>query len=290
VSARYCYSVWMRHMVKIQASGYAFPGTGARVAELGPGDSLGIGLVAMLSGCDEYFALDVKAHANVERNLAIFDELVRLVSERTPIPGDEELPLVFPKLADYSFPSRLLNERILERALDRSRIAAIVRAIKEQGRTIDGRIRIAYIAPWMDRNLLDPESVDIAFSQAVLEHVDDIVAVYRALHHWLRPGGLMSHTIDYQSHGITRDWNGHWTIGDTRWRLVRGTRPYLINRLPHSAHLRAIEGAGFRIVSDVVREGTPPSRAYLARRFLDLSDTDLKTSGSYIQALKPAAR
>ncbi len=289
-SARYCYSVWMRHLVKAQASGFSLAGTNGRIAELGPGDSLGIGLAAMLSGYNEYFALDVKPHANAERNVAVFKELARLFSTRAPIPGDEEFPLTFPKLDDYSFPGRLLTDRILASALDAQRLDAIAGAIKEPARKIDGGIRIAYIAPWTDTSLLEPESIDVAFSQAVLEHVDDIAAAYKALHRWMRPGGVMSHTIDYESHGLTRDWNGHWTIGDLRWRLVRGTRPYLINRLPHSAHLSAIKEAGFRIILDDMRQGPPLQRASLAKQFLELSDSDLETCGSYIQALKPAAR
>ena len=43
-SVRYCYSVWLRHLVLAYENGYKkIP---ERVAELGPGDSLGIGLSA----------------------------------------------------------------------------------------------------------------------------------------------------------------------------------------------------------------------------------------------------
>src|SRR2546426_11217743 len=58
VSARYCYSVWLRHLLHAHNSGL-WKGV-ARIAELGPGDSFGIGLAAMLSGVDEYFALDAR--------------------------------------------------------------------------------------------------------------------------------------------------------------------------------------------------------------------------------------
>jgi len=54
-SARYCYSVWLRHLVMAKRNGLnPYPRI---VAELGPGDSLGIGLAALISGCDKYFAL-----------------------------------------------------------------------------------------------------------------------------------------------------------------------------------------------------------------------------------------
>jgi hypothetical protein len=46
-SARYCNSVWLRHLVTLSRNGLgAVPRV---VAELGPGDSLGIGLAALLS-------------------------------------------------------------------------------------------------------------------------------------------------------------------------------------------------------------------------------------------------
>ncbi len=62
ISARYCYSVWMRHLVIAKENGL---NTSPRiVAELGPGDSLGIGLAALIGGCDRYFAFDIVRFAN----------------------------------------------------------------------------------------------------------------------------------------------------------------------------------------------------------------------------------
>ena len=57
-SARYCYSVWLRHLVMAYDSGL-LQRPPATVAELGPGDSIGIGLAALLSGARKYHALDV---------------------------------------------------------------------------------------------------------------------------------------------------------------------------------------------------------------------------------------
>src|SRR5204863_1477618 len=71
VEARYCYSVWMRHLRMVaDMQGTRVPPC---VAELGPGDSLGIGLAAMLSGADRYFAFDRKAFANPQTNLVILE-------------------------------------------------------------------------------------------------------------------------------------------------------------------------------------------------------------------------
>ena len=72
-TARYCYSVWLRHLVMARRSGLRQMPESA--AELGPGDSLGIGLAALISGVKSYFALDVVRYANPKRNLEIFEEL-----------------------------------------------------------------------------------------------------------------------------------------------------------------------------------------------------------------------
>ena len=75
------------------------------VAELGPGDSLGIGLAALLSSAQRYVALDVVRYAANTRNLQIFEELIALFRDRAPIPDEAEFPLVRPRLLSYTFPA-----------------------------------------------------------------------------------------------------------------------------------------------------------------------------------------
>jgi len=284
-SARYCYSVWLRHLVYAEQSGCnpLVP----TLAELGPGDSLGIGLAAMLSGVDVYLALDAKLHAARQANLAVLDDLIGLFQQRAPVPGEQELPHVQPKLACYDFPHRVLTDQVLEPALRAERLAAIRAALVGRG-TGSSQIRIAYLAPWEEASGPARGTVDMVISQAVMEHVEDVPGAYRALFQLLKPGGFMSHNIDFRSHNLTRDWNGHWTVGSGRWALIKGTRPYLINRLPHSAHLEAMADAGFRVAVDVRREGPPIPRAQLAAGFRELSDADLTTEGALILAVKPA--
>jgi len=50
-SARYCYSVWLRHLVMAFQNGLrTFPET---IVELGPGPSLGTGLASLISGANK---------------------------------------------------------------------------------------------------------------------------------------------------------------------------------------------------------------------------------------------
>jgi len=282
-TARYCYSVWLRHLVMARRNGMRrMPDT---AAELGPGDSLGIGLSALISGVERYFALDVVPYANAERNLEIFGELVALFTAREDIPGENEFPDAKPYLESYEFPADILDDNALTAALDNERIKKIKNAI------VDNEIEdscVRYIVPWFDAGNLRRESVDLVFSQAVLEHVDDLPGAYGALYAWLKPGGFMSHQIDFKSHGMADGWNGHWEYSDFAWKLVRGARPYLINREPHSTHVRLMKEAGFEVVCDR-RVQTPSSisRSRLAPRFQNLSDDDLAISGAFIQAIKP---
>jgi SAM-dependent methyltransferase len=280
--ARYCYSVWLRHLTNARRAG--LPTDPKIVAELGPGDSLGIGLAALLSGAEQYYAFDVREFANNERNARIFDTLCELFAARAPIPDSNEYPEARPRLDDYGFPHQLLTDERLSRSLDPERLASIRASIADRS----DRSKVRYVVPWHDFQGLPAESVDMVYSQAVLEHVDDLPATYTAIHRWLKRGGTMSHQIDFRSHGTAEGWNGHWTYSDLTWRIMRGKRPYLINRAPCSTHLRLIREAGFEILTTVpARSDSAVPRTSLAPRFRGLSDDDLTTSGLFVQARKP---
>jgi len=281
-SARYCYSVWLRHLVMAKRNGLnPYPGT---VAELGPGDSLGIGLAALLSGCSAYFAFDVVEHSNAERNLQVFDELVSLFRSRAAIPGDGEFPEVKPRLDDYCFPDDIFDEKRLQDALEESR----VRRIRDEiGRPVLGNTLVRYKVPWHDAGVLERESVDMIYSQAVLEHVDDLRHAYRSMWLWLKPTGYVSHQIDFKSHGTADEWNGHWAHSDFLWKMIRGRRPYLLNREPHSSHLALLKEEGFRILCDkTIKSESTFTVDELAPRFRSFTEDDLTTSGAFIQAVK----
>ncbi len=277
-SARYGYAVWMRHLVRAHQRGVAeFP---CVVAELGPGYSLGAGMAALLSGAEQYYAVDVVGYAGNKKNLKLFDELVELFQARADIPDAAEFPHLKPALDSYAFPKDLLSDAHLAQTLDEQRVADL-RASVLKTDAPDSPMR--YVFPWTDASILEKDSLDMIFSQAVLEHVDELEAAYRALANWLKPTGFMTHTIDFKCHNTAKKWNGHWAIADWQWRLMRGGRPYLLNRQPHSAHLRLLHESGFRIRLDqrfFSKEGI--DRKDLTARFQHLTDEDLKTQGAFI--------
>lgn len=287
-SARYCYSVWLRHLVLAEQNGLC---TNRNVfAELGPGDSIGIGLAALLSGYTKYYAFDVVEYANKERNISIFNEIVELFSKREPIPDEQEFPRVLPHLESYNFPKHILSDLLLDEMLNKTRIELIMNAIlnmNNKRKTSDDEIEISYVAPWNDPNIVNPNSIDLLLTQSVMELVDDLENTYETLNKWLTPSGFMSHTIAFNSLHTSGEWNGHWTYSDPVWKLIRGNRPWSINREPHSAHIKLMEKLGFDIVCDsIIKRDSNIKKSELAKRFRNLSDDDLTTGATNIQAVK----
>lgn len=283
-SARYCYSVWLRHLVRAWRNGLDCR---PQVAlEFGPGDSLGVGLAALLSGAARFYAVDVVQFAGVDQNLRIFDELVGMFEGREAIPDNDEFPEVRPLIDDYDFPHGILDAARLGAALSAGRIELIRDSILKLPGDGDGGM-IGYKTPWSDLGVVARESVDLIYSQAVMEHIDDLPRAYRAMNYWLKPGGYVSHAIDFRSHRVANGWNGHWAYSDLTWRLIRGKRPYLINRQPMSAHLGLLRAEGF-VVREEARDRAEPAvpRGRLARGFRGMTEDDLTTATAFIQAQK----
>ncbi len=285
-SARYCYSVWLRHLLHAYWN-QAVTTHPKVVVELGPGDSIGIGLAALLTGADQYQACDVVKYADLRRNLAVFDELVVLFRMCAEIPTSREFHNIKPPLTSVDFPSSMLPVELLEQTLSETRVRLIRESIQYPNAE---NSMIQYVVPWHDPSIIEPESVDMILSQAVLEHVDDLENAYSSMRLWLRDGGLASHQIDFKSHGTAHEWNGHWAYSDLIWKLIRGRRPYLINRRPASYHVELLTKNGFRIVGQKrVTNETGITRKQLSRRFSNLAEEDLHCSGMFVQAVKSNA-
>ncbi len=283
--ARYCYSVWLRHLVMAHRNGLCRESP-ATIAELGPGDSLGTGLAALLTGTEKYYGLDVVHHTSIEKNLAVLDELVALFRNQENIPGEQEFPRVKPILESYKFPSHIVNQEVLARLLDPKRIERLRQSILHMN---EPGSMIGYVTGSARPKSLPSESLDMIFSQAVLEYVESLLEMYQLMSLWLRPGGFVSHQIDFSCHGLAEEWNGHWSYSDAVWKLIRGKCIWFINRAPHSTHIRFLQKAGFQVVCDIKVQGAAVKRELRpAPRFAELSLQDRNTRGAFIQAIKPA--
>lgn len=284
-SARYCYSVWLRHLHWLYRNGIT--NIPEKVIEFGPGDSLGIGLCALLSGTKEYRALDAVKHVDLVKNKVLFEEIIKLFEIKASIPGNREFPLIYPKLDSYDFPSTILTEELIQFNLSDSRLNQIRKELQNIDNADNTFIR--YIAPWSTTADITPNSIDMILSQAVMECVDDLDKVYPLMYRWLQPGGIISHEIDFKSHNTAITWNGHWGYSDWMWKLVKGRAEYLINRLPHSFHMREIKKCGFEILCDeYVKFELGLKKDQINKGLIHFfEDSDLYISSAFIQAVKP---
>lgn len=278
-SARYCYSVWLRHLFMLNQCGFKIHG--AQIGELGPGDSLGIGMAALLSGAGWYVGLDIvpySAKADLEKML---DELLQMYSQKERVPDDTEFPSVRPTIASYDFPSHLI---------DWTSFVTKVDELRSQVRDgLNSGSLLGYRVPWTSLPHIAEASLDVIFSQAVLEHIDDLHETYVAMFTWLKPGGYASHLIDFGAHGRSPFWNGHWAYSDWQWNLVRGRREFLLNREPMSTHLTLAKQVGFNVLlaeREEVQDGLEP-RAF-SSRFRHMDALDARTKGVLLILQKPS--
>lgn len=282
IESKYCYSVWLRHLKMLNSVQKGVPES---VAELGPGDSLGIGFAALLSGCESITAFDVIKYWNVERNLKIFDELVVLFKNKAPVPDNTDYPKVQPRLDNYAFPDDILSDEILNDSLSESRLEAIREEIRNPDNPQNTLVK--FFVPWDDYKIISPGSIDFVYSQAVLEHVEDLEATYIAFSKWLKKGGIMSHSIDFKCHRTTKSWNGHRTYSEFEWKIVKGGRMFLINRLPYSVHRELQKKHGFKILKELpVTMANHIKKNRFSQRFRDLSEEDMTTSEAYMLSMK----
>ena len=152
------------------------------ILELGPGADLGIGLITLFMGAERYNSLDV-------------NNLVASV----PTSFYDELFCQLPKCIDNSeMPiTELKNELELTKQGNNDKLNYICRD--------DFDVRI-----------FGKGSIDIVFSQAAIEHFDDIDRTFEQLSEVVKPGGILIAEIDLNTH--------------TRW--LRDVDPLNIYRYP----------------------------------------------------------
>ncbi len=283
-SARYCYAVWLRHRVLAAQAGFKSPVE--TLVEFGPGDSIGTGLAALLSGCKRYISVDIVPFTRLCDNLSILDELVSLFSRKAPIPDNTEFGNLEPSLSDYGFPANLFSDDLLRNTLNDDRINRI-RSVLTNSQSTSKDVDIVYVAPWNVVDLKQLPLADMVLSQAVMEHVEDLQSTYRAMHEWLKPGGIMSHEIDFKNHGTAKKWNGHWAYSDALWKIIKGRRKYFLNRQALGHHIMQIEQEGFEIMYIARKKrGGGIRKDELCKDLAGIGPDDLLTSSAFVLARK----
>lgn len=273
-SAESCYSIFLRHLTLLRRA-RGISGVPRVVAEIGPGSSIGVGLAALLAGSERYYGLDVVDFTNPTVDVTILGAIASLFRHRAPIPAAGNHSRRFPDLDSYSWPDWLdlgLSEEW------ESKVAIVRKDIASRSERL-----VKIIAPWTDRTVINDASVDWIISQSVLEHVDELDDAYAAMAQWLKPGGYASHLIDFSSHRMTGEWNGHWAINDRIWHLMRGKRPYLLNRCSYAEHLKIAAAHGLTPVMEMRTkrfDGLIPED--FAPQFRNVSDEDARSIMAFV--------
>jgi SAM-dependent methyltransferase len=283
-SPSYCYGVWMKHLALLRKHGMrTLPRT---VLEYGPGNSLGTGFAALLSGAEQYIAIDTVRHADPRLQLTILHELTKLFLARAPRPS-KGWPDFDDCLDAGLFPAQALTHEHLANALAPERLRALERAVQDLSSVARGSVRYA---TWDDPAPVGEGEVDLIFSHAVRCLVKDLDSLYRHAARCLAPGGWMSHQVDFTSMGTTPEWNGHLRYSERIWRRMAGRRPLFTSQDRYSRHVELLRAHGFKTIA-VIRhiryDGV--SRHLLATHWQTGSDDDLRCWGAFIIARKPGA-
>jgi SAM-dependent methyltransferase len=126
------------------------------------------------------------------------------------------------------------------------------------------------------------ESVDLVFSQAVLEHVRkrDVPETIRECRRILAPGGVCSHQVDLRDHlgGALNNLRFSESVWESEFFSTSG---FYTNRISYSQMLDVFRRACFQVeVVDVRRWAVLPTpRNRLAKEFRDMPEEDLRVSG-----------
>ena len=253
--------------------------------ELGPGESVGVGLAALLCGASRYLAVDVVKHASTGLNLQVFQELVALFRRGEDIADDTEFPYMESKFEQYTSPRFILDRDRMEYCLSDQRIESISDALMRPSPS--NPISISYISPAYADSIIRSNSAGMIISHAVMEHVDNLEEAYRSMYKWLGSEGIMSHQIDFKSHEMSEYWNGHWTFSDLVWKLIRGQKSYLLNREPFSTHIKLQHKVGFKVLKVIrIENHNGVDRKKLSPKFVDMSEEDFCTSSAHIISTK----
>ena len=210
-TSNYSQSIWNYHLENYQR--FNSKQKPKIVAEFGPGASLGSLISALKDDVSSVIGLDIIPYANnYKLNKKLLDEIIPF--KKYPI---------------------LHSEINLE-------IAYLSKNYPKS--------RIRYLAPWTKKNIVSNDCIDFIFSHSVLEHIDDTENAYKQMFRILKKGGFMSHKIDHSSHELTKSWNGHYAINNLIWKILKGGKPYLLNRLTPSEHREIILKCGFEILEE----------------------------------------
>lgn len=210
----------------------------AHILELGPGGSIGFGLLALESGAERYAAIDDGTHTFVEET--ILERYNRLLG------GNRDALNAY-----FSFSST--------------------------GQASYRTDKIAFVAIDQHSHYPLPDaSVDIIYSCAVLEHVHDLDLCFAEMSRVLKPGGIMYHEVDLRDHIFSQKSLFFLTLSDHWFKMLFQYTGGYINRKRVSSYQSLAEKYELSIVSLEGKNESPAPT--IPRKIIGLySKEDLET-------------
>lgn len=247
---RSCFDAYFERLGIVSSDTAAFL-EGKTLMEYGPGDLPGVAALMVAHGAEKVYCVDRFPLVNLsEKNASVLSQLIE-VSQGAQ------------------------RERLLSCLVDPNNPAA----------GFDPR-RIEYLVlPSGLSGLRD--TVDLVFSRAVLEHVNDLDATFADMTAAMRAGALAIHLVDLRSHGLHKsnpldflEWSSSlWNLMysekgvPNRWRIDMYRR--VLNRLP--LEVLSLEATKLASLEHVERV-----RPRLAEAFRAASDEDLRWLGFWL--------
>ena len=78
VDGKYYHNIYTSHIQALKRNGFK---PGGVMAEFGPGDTLGVGICAILDNFDFYYAFDRIKHADSDKNMKVLGEIKTLYNK-----------------------------------------------------------------------------------------------------------------------------------------------------------------------------------------------------------------
>lgn len=182
---------------------------GKTLLELGPGGSLGFGLLALQSGAKKYYAIDDGIHTFVgKRQLLQYSQLC----------GDMK------NIQHYFIPQKdgvSYNPHFIQYL-----------SINQES---------TYPLP--------DNSIDVIYSCAVLEHVHDLTLCFSEMTRVLKPGGILYHEVDLRDHIFSQKSLWFLTLSDHWFHLLFSHTGGFVNRKRKSHYRQLAEQHHLSILS-----------------------------------------
>ena len=146
---------------------------------------------------------------------------------------------------------------------------------------------VQFHASYLEDCPIAPDSVDLATSRSVLEHITEIDRCFSAFGTIVRPGGLMCHHVDLSAHDAGDPFAFYYAadVGGGR------RRPDDLNGLRLSDYVAGFAAHGFEVevVERTILHDYPLDRRRLTPRFRGYAEEDLRCRRAVIVARKRRA-